>query len=363
MKKIYISIILIALTLLVTEMKKKPSSSLFTIGVSIPLTGSYGAYGEEFRRGAELAVKEINSQKPNSVEVVFEDTSGDSKKALFGVKKLIESNHIDAELIASYNEIAASWKPLEEAKTPSIVLWDSNPTIEDMGDYVFAIGPWTPSSGEVPAEYLFNKGLRKIAILSFNQEWGVSVSNAFETKFTGLGGVISGKEFPAPETKDFRSLITKILKDNPEAIYFPTDRVYEIVKQVRTAGFKGVLVTSDVLDSEVVSRDPILFEGVLTSQVSDPVSSSTDVYLKAYKKEFGFDAKKIVIGTWAYDGVKILYEASQKGTLKGSDLKDSLYKINHEGASSKIKFDSKGSSRTINKMFIVKNGKIVPINN
>jgi branched-chain amino acid transport system substrate-binding protein len=363
MKKIYIFIILIALILLVTQTKKQSSTSPFTIGVSIPLTGSYGAYGEEFRRGAELAAKEINSENPNSVELIFEDTSGDSKKALFGVKKLIESNHINAELIASYNEIAASWKPLEDAKIPSIVLWDSNPAIEDMGDYVFAIGPWTPSSGEVPAEYLYNKGIRKIAILSFNQEWGVSVSNALENKFTSLGGTITNKEFPAPETKDFRSLITKILKDNPEAIYFPTDSVYEIVKQVRTAGFKGILVTSDVLDSEVVNRDPSLFEGVLTSQVSDPVSSTTDTYLKAYKKEFGFDAKKIVIGTWAYDGVKVLYEASQKGTLKEVDLKNGLYKVNQEGASSKISFDSKGSSRTINKMFIVNNGKIIPISN
>ncbi len=378
MKKTLWGIILVIIIILVvifgktadkqtTDKASVGSNTPFRIGVSLPLTGDFAAFGEEFKRGAELAAKQLNAERPGSVELFIEDTAADPKKALFGIKKLVEVNHIDASLISSYNEIAASWQTLRDAKIPEITLWDSNPTIEDMGDYVFAIGPWTPASGEVPAEYFYNKGARKAAILSFNQEWGVSVSDAFEAKFKALGGTITSKEFPAPGTKDYRSFISKLMKDKPDLVYYPSDGVNQITKQLREAGFKGIFVTSDVLDAEVTRNDPELFNGVYTSQVADPTSPETNAYLAGYKKEFGTDARKIVIGAWGYDGVMAMYKAAQMGSkdgapsARGDQLRDNLYALDFKGASAHINFDEKGSSKTLNQMFWVEKGEIVPV--
>jgi branched-chain amino acid transport system substrate-binding protein len=332
------------------------SSDTIKIGGELPLTGALASFGEEFQRGAKIAEDEINQTHQNSVKVTIEDTALDPKKAVDAVTKLVDTDHVDAVFVSAFSEGAATHSITDKNNIPLMVLWDSNPQLEAMGDKVFALGPWTPASGEVTAEFIYKKGFRKAAIFGYVQEWSTAVSEAFKNKFISLGGTITTSEFSNPGATDYRTQLTKIISSNPEVVYMTTEDFLKGVIQLKGLGYKGVIITSDLLDNNQITENPGLFEGVFGSQVADPATPETSHYINLYKKKFGENPKKILYGTWGYDAVQLFYKTHID--FPNLSLVDGLYKIDYMGASGEVKFDVNGTSKTIPRMFVVKNGII-----
>lgn len=361
--KIWLVVGIIVIVAIVAGNKYHSSNTSLTgepikVGGALPLTGAVASFGEEFRRGAEIAQDEINKAKPDSVQVIIEDTALDPKKAVDAVTKLVDADNVKAVFVSAYSEAAATHQITDQKSIPELVLWDSNPQLEAMGDKVFALGPWTPSSGEVTAQFLYSKGIRKAAIFGYVQEWSSAVSESFKNKFSSLGGTITNSEFSNPGATDYRTQLTKLIVANPEAIYMTTEDFQKGVKQLRDLGYKGVIITSDLLDNSQVAADPSLFEGIYGSQVADPEVPETLHYANLYRNKFGENPKKVLYGTWGYDAVNILYKAYSDSPDR--NITKGLYNLSlYKGASGNIKFDSTGTSKTIPKMFIVKNGQIV----
>lgn len=355
---IFIGVIIVAIIVILAVVKKPahPSNVSLKIGFAIPLTGWAESYGEEFKRGAELAVNELNNP---DISVVFEDTQLEVKKAVDAVTKLVTIDDVNALAVSAYIEAAGSHQISDAKNIPMIVMWDSNPQLEVMGNNVFAIGPWTPASGEVTADFSYNKiNARRAAIFGYQQEWSVNVSKAFGGKFTSLGGTVVSQEMTAPGARDYRTNLSKIIAKKPDIIYITVEDLFTAIKQARELGYKGVIINSDTVDNELTTKNPEVFNGIYTSQVADPASAETVQFAALYKAKYGEDPKKILYGTWGYDAVKLLVNAAKNNTIQ-----EGLYKTqNYRGASGMISFNKEGSSKTIPSMFVVKEGKIVKVN-
>ncbi|MES2213380.1 MAG: penicillin-binding protein activator [Patescibacteria group bacterium] len=356
---IFVAIILIGGFLFHDKNSNPTNGQLLKIGAALPLTGAVASFGDEFKRGAEVAQDELN-QNGQVVQVVFEDTALDPKKAVDAVTKLVYSNNIQALFVSAYSEAAATYQITDQKNIPELVLWDSNPQLEAMGDKVFALGPWTPSSGEVTAEFVYSKGWKKAAIFGYVQEWSQAVSEAFKNKFVSIGGTITDSEFSTPGATDYRTELSKIIATNPDVVYMTTEDFLKGVKQLKDLGYKGIIITSDLLDNTQITENPGLFEGVYGSQTADPEVPETSHFADLYKKKFGEDPKKILYGAWGYDAVHILYKAYID--FPDKNITTGLYSMDtYNGASGSIKFDANGTSKTIPKMFVVKNGLITLI--
>jgi branched-chain amino acid transport system substrate-binding protein len=331
-------------------------SRLLKIGFAVPLTGWAAPYGDEFKRGAELAVSEL--QDP-SISVVFEDTQLEVKKAVDAVTKLVNVDKVNALAVSAYLEAAGSHQISDAKNIPLIVMWDSNPQLESMGNNVFAIGPWTPASGEVTAEFSYNNlNAKKAAIFGYQQEWSVDVSKAFAEKFKSLGGTIVAQEMTAPGARDYRTNLSKIVTAKPDVIYVTVEDLFTSIKQARELGYKGAIINSDTVDNELAAKNPEVFNGIYTSQVADPAFKETDHYIAAYKKKYGEDPKKVLYGTWGYDAVNLIVNASKNNKT----IQEGLYATqNYKGASGTISFNKEGSSKTIPAMFTIKDGKVVKV--
>lgn len=345
--------------------KQVDQEHILKIGFALPLSGDLSSFGEEFKRGAQVAANELN-EKSEKVNVVFEDDALDTKKTIDAVSKLVSYDKVDAVVVSAYPEAAPSWRITDSARIPMMVLWDSNTALEAMGNYVFAIGPWTPASGEVTAQFEFNKGNKSASILAFNDEFATTVSDSFKKEFEKLGGTIESYQIINPGVRDYRTYINKATAKDPKALYVPHKDFGSLVKQIKEGGYTGEIITSDILDSETALANPELFEGVFTSQVADPDSKETDHYIHQYKKYYKEDPKKIVIGAWAYDSVMVYHDAFMKQERKEDlDKKESfvksLYTTDYQGASGHIKFNPEGSSKTIPQMFVVKSGVITKV--
>ena len=110
-------------------------------------------------------------------------TSTSPQRSRGTAKKLIELDKIQAGIVASYHDAKLVAPMFERAKIPLIVLWDSSPKLEALGEYTFGIGTWLPSSGEVSANFAKNQlKASKVAILNTNTEWSLDVSAAFKAQ-------------------------------------------------------------------------------------------------------------------------------------------------------------------------------------
>lgn len=85
----------------------------FNIGVSGPLTGPTAEYGEQWKKGFDLALEEINGTggiNGRPLEYIFEDTQSDPKQSVVVAQKFVADPRIIVELgdFSSSASMAAS---------------------------------------------------------------------------------------------------------------------------------------------------------------------------------------------------------------------------------------------------------------
>ena len=327
------------------------------IGAILHLTGDQAMQGEAFREGIELAVENIdknNTLNGKSLKIIFEDSMLSPKNAHAASKKLISVDKVTASINASFLETMATGKEFEISGTPAITLWDSSPQIENLGNFIFAIGIWTPSAGVVSAQYSYNELNAKTAVIINTQnEWSLSVSQFYKNEFEKLGGKVIEEISLNPTTKDFRSVFTKIKSKLPDILYTPvTDGVITFYKQLKQSKIKIPIVTSDIINQEHILASPRTFEGIYQTQALDPQNQSAAEFKSLYKQKFNKEPTQLLLSSWGYDAVQLLAIAISKCDTDRTCIKDELYKVkDFDGASGTISFTSKGSAPTMERIF------------
>jgi ABC-type branched-subunit amino acid transport system substrate-binding protein len=86
-----------------------------------------------------------------------------------------------AAITSSYPELTTGAAEFQRNRIPVVHLWDASPEIEEMGDYLFGIGPWIPSAGEVSAKFAALR-LKAVTVVTFhvNDPWSQLVTDYFE---------------------------------------------------------------------------------------------------------------------------------------------------------------------------------------
>lgn len=333
------------------------------VGAVLHLTGDLAMQSAAFREGIELALDEANaSDSKTKINLVLEDGRNSPKASNSAVQKLLTHNTVDALILSSYLDAMASGSLLEKRRIPSIVLWDSSPEIEELGEYTFAIGPWTPSAGEEAARFAVQKlGATTAAVVLNSDSWSEAVGKFFKEEFSRLGGqVIEEILLEASET-DFRTPISRIKAKGPSIIYSPL--VFNLVpfySQIKQQKLSATIISSDIIADEHISKAPEAFEGIYQTGLVDPKSEPFERLLHAYKKKFGHDMTLPWFVAVGYDSVKLLLLARATRGMSAEQIKNGLYDIrDFQGASGTISFNDKGSSPQLERMYRIKQGKLV----
>lgn len=331
------------------------------------LTGQFAMQGSAFSEGIQIAEEEINKLggiNGKTLKVIVEDTKGVPQGAATVARKLISVDKVTAAITMSYPDTKVGGVAFQRAKIPSIALWDSSPEIDNMGDFIFSIGPWAPSTGERAAKFAFTTlKSRTSVIVNTVEEWSAYVSNYYTQEFKKLGGKVLKRYEVNPKSSDFRTILLAIKKINPDLIFVPiTHNIIPFFKQLKTADISSKIITGAIVTKEHVRQFPIVFEGVYRSEIRDPNSSEAKKLFETYRKKF----KKPVTLPWyvatGYDSIKLLAESIKKSSTNSIKVKDYLYCIkNFKGASKNITISSGGSAPTYEKIFKISNGKIVYI--
>ena len=335
------------------------------IGALIVLTGQYAMQGNAFREGIELAVEEINAGggiNGRKLELQAEDTGNLPGNALTASRKLLQAEGLIAAITTSYPELATGAAEFQRNKVPVVHLWDASPDIEEMGEYIFGIGPWTPSAGEVSARFAIgNLGARTVVTFHIHDPWSQLVTDYFEKQFRALGGKVLQSYAFNPQDTDFRTAFSKVRALKPDVISSPIgDNIVPFYTQLRQQIPDVPVISSDVIAEEHIQQAPAVFEGIYQSQMKDPAGPEMELIAAAYSEKF----KRPMTLPWfvstAYDGVKLIAYCAQKVGPTPSSVRGCIEQTRSlPGVSQTLSFNAGGSSPQTESVFQLRNSKCV----
>lgn len=337
------------------------------IGAIFALTGDAAMYGERAKRGVELALEEINKEdvRGRKINIVYEDSQGDSQKAVSAFQKLVELNKVKFIIGPLSSSEVLSIAPIAEKKKVIILTPTSSaPQITDAGDYIFRNCMSDLFDGAVLAEFVFKELQKKKAgIIYINNDFGIGLKESFKKRFSLLTGKIIIEESFERRDTDFRTQLSRIKAKNPDVLFLiGYAEMGQILKQAKELGLKSQIVSfSSFEQPDIIEVAGDAAEGVYyTFQGFDSESEEEVVknFTAKYKQQYNEDPD--IFAALSYDALKIYAEALKEGGFNVEDVKRDLYGIkDFVGVTGKTSFDKNGDVIKPIGIKMVKNGKFV----
>jgi branched-chain amino acid transport system substrate-binding protein len=316
-------------------------ASLLTFAVKIgffaPLTGPAAADGASALHGAQLAVEYINARggvlgKP--LELVWYDDNFKADQAVSIAYKLVQQDKVAVVVSGSYSVMTRAAAGIyQQLKVPMIAAYAVHPEIVATGEYIFRVGTLATVQGRAGAHLAVEKlGAKKIAILTIDNDFGVSLTAGFKDEALKLGAeIVFEQKYPLGET-DFRPLLTRIRTARPDVIY-ATGYYSEAARLVTQARQMGIFIP--IIGQE--GYDSPQFAKLAEAGAANGVVITTDLnrdsekpivrwFIEEYAKRYGLDAD--MVGASAFDAVMVAAKAIQiAGSYDPAKIRDALTTI------------------------------------
>ena len=249
-----------------------------TIATVGPMTGQYASFGEQMRRGAEQAVKDINARggvNGQKVKLIVGDDACDPKQAVAVAKKLVSQGVVFVGgHFCSGSSIPAS-KVYTAGRILQISPASTNPKLTDEGGpNVFRVCGRDDQQGVVAGNYLAKKYAgKKIAFLHDKTAYGKGLMEATLMNYKKAGGKAAMVEAYTAGEKDYKALMSKMKAAGIQVFYlggYHTEGAL-MINQAHGMGYKPQLISGDALvTDEFWKISGKSGEGVLMTFSPDP---------------------------------------------------------------------------------------------
>jgi len=301
---------------------KSSDSNAIRIGGTGPLTGGAAVYGMAAKRGAEIAVEEINALGGMQFELRYEDDTHDPEKAVNAYNILKDWNvQISLGSVTSSPCVATAAETFADrifALTPSASATDVTKDKDNMFQMCFS----DPNQGSASAQYISEKALgTKIAIIYKNDDvYSTGIYDTFIEKADALGiNVVSTTTFTTDSQTDFSVQLNDAKNAGADLVFLPM--YYEaaalILAQAKAMNYAPKFFGVDGMDGILTLEgfDTTLAEGVmlLTPFSADATDEKTVNFVTKYQEKYNETPNQFAAD--AYDCVYAIYEACQKGEV------------------------------------------------
>ena len=325
----------------------------YKIGVMESLTGPGETYGNVAVQAKQLAVDEINAAggvNGRMLELIVEDSKCSAQDAITAYNKLTDVDGVKVVLGTSCSGAMLGAAPLAEAD--GVVLFSglaTNPDIADAGDYIFRTAISDAQLGVDAGNVMWADGVRKLATISESTDYAEGVRRTSVAQFELRGGTVVGAERYSSDTTDFRTQLTKLLGEEPDALLVAAQSEFTggtIIKQVRELGYEGqiysdlVPVGSTALE---IAGDAAAGVKAILPDIAPDNAKGQEV-LSSFRDRYGYVSLSWYLAS-AYDTVYITAEClKQTGDDQDADgIRDCLYGITWTGGIGvDYTFDEKG---------------------
>ena len=314
----------------------------FKIGVMESLTGPGETYGNVAVQAKQLAVDEINAAggiNGRMLELIIEDSKCSAQDAITAYNKLTDVDGVKIILGTSCSGAMLGAAPLAEAD--GVVLFSglaTNPDIANAGDYIFRTSMSDAQLGIDAGNVMWADGVRKLATISETTDYAEGVRRTSVAQFEKRGGTVVAEERYGSDTTDFRTQLTKLIGESPDALLLAAQSEFTggtIIKQVRELGYEGQIYADIVpvgATALEIAGDAAAGTKAILADIS-PSNAKGQEVLANFRARYDYVTLAWYIGS-AYDDVYITAEClKQTNDDQDADsFRDCLYSITWSGA-------------------------------
>ncbi|KAA3627871.1 MAG: branched-chain amino acid ABC transporter substrate-binding protein [Proteobacteria bacterium] len=249
-----------------------------TIATAGPMTGQYASFGEQMKRGAEMAVADLNAKGGvlgQMLKLEVGDDACDPKQAVAVANQMVNKGVVFvAGHFCSGSSIPASNVYAEEGIV-QISPASTNPQLTERGlANVFRTCGRDDDQGKVAGDYIVDHfGAKNIAVLHDKTAYGKGLADETKAQIEKRGKKATMYEAYTAGEKDYSALVSKMKAANVDLIYvggYHTEAGL-IIRQAREQGMKAVLMSGDALvTDEYWSITGPSGEGTLMTFSPDP---------------------------------------------------------------------------------------------
>jgi branched-chain amino acid transport system substrate-binding protein len=318
-----------------------------------------------------MAANEINTAggiKGKNIQLIVEDGKCNGTDAANAAQKLINVDGVKI-IIGDYcSGGTLAFVPIATAAKVAVFSpGASSPKLTGISEYFVRNYPSDSTQGSVLANIAYmDKGYKKVAFIQEQTDYALGVYNAFSGTFLKLGGTITNESFPS-DTTDFRSIVSKVKGQNPDAVFISVQTpavASRIFTQMNQLGYKPRLLVSDTIPGDPVTMlaNKVILEGALAAEFGvDPSNPKFSTMLAHYKEKFGSDVPYQSYAQTYYDSVYIVAAAIEAAGYDGTAVSSWFHEIkNWEGASGSLTIGSNGDPVAGHRGEVIVDGKAQP---
>lgn len=356
---------------LASPLAQAQGTKVLKLGSILTLTGPNASIGKEGLSGVEYAVKQVNAAggvrigaDTYTVQIVNIDDESKQERAVAAAERLISSEKVPVIFTTPASTTTLAILPtLEKNKTVGMSFVASAPAvISPELSYSFrstlsAIDNVGPS-----VDFLVkDKGLKRIAYLGRNDDWGRAAGKAVAARVKSLGGELVVEEYFETGNTDFSGLLTKVRGANVDAVLgaaFIEDGV-AMIKQYRELRMKPVFLSPSTIWSSptFIKAAGKAAEGVyVATGPTTTESPALTAFSQQFEKTVG--RQPLPYDLIGYDNVMIVLEAMKKaGSTDSTKVRDALHSVSYRGVLQEYKFEGRNQAEVIININEIKEGR------
>lgn len=304
------------------------------IALSAPITGDWSEYGVNFQRSVEMAIEFLNEDGGvlgRQVRLSVGDTKGNPQEAATLAQKWTSDPTVVAQIGAFSSSSSMAAQPIFDAEQ-MVQLSPTASHADYAGGSEWSFGIVGTQAGEGPFNASFayeDLGVRRVAILHLNNDWGIDAATFFSEAFEDLGGEVVGTEFYFDGERDFTAALTKLRETGADGLYiasFYNDGA-TINLQRERLGWEDVMVLgpTSLYSTQLVDLGGSAVEGLYTA--TGFFTEDTDPDVRAYVDQFQerYGALPNFHAALAYDAMMLLADAIERaGSTDSAAIRDAL---------------------------------------
>jgi len=350
MKGLVQSVILAAAFASAAGLAKAEDIKIAVVG---PITGSNAVHGEQLRRGAEMAVRDINAKGGvlgKSLDLILADDACDPKQAVAAANEVIGKGVVFiAGHYCSSASIAASGV-YNESGVLQMTPASTNTALTDDAakkgwNNVFRTCGRDDIQGALAGRYLAGhyKG-KRVAIFHDETVYGEGVADETMKAMNSAGLKQTMYEAVTQSDKNFSALISKMKEANIDVIYYGGYQAEAglMVRQARDQGLKAQFIGADALVTEEYWKiTGPAGEGTLMTFPPDARNVPAAWAVVDKFKAEGYDPEGRTLYTYA--AIQALAQAAEKAkSVKLDDLSKALHSMTAHTVVGPLTWDKKG---------------------
>lgn len=318
-----------------------------TVGLVMELTGPAGEYGQAGAKSVEMAFRDINDAGGvNGCKIVADtrDSQSQGNVAVDQATQLVNIKKVPVIIggIISSVSIPILTSVTAPAGVVQVSPASSSPTLTELGRSGKTNGVFFRTitsdalQGTAAAKFAMDQGLKKIAIINVNNDFGVNMVKEFATAYQKLGGTITSTIPYNEKQSSYASEASAAMAGEPDALYLvstPVDGA-TIARAWVSGGGKQTFLLNDGMNSKdfIESVGAQYLENAYGTSSGTSPTASTEYFNGNYEAFSGGISPSAPAADRSYDaGAIVALAIAKAGKADAAAIKAAMPEVVAEG--------------------------------